>query len=641
LSQTISGPNDSFAIDNESPSLLTRYVDPAIAVLCLVAIVVHLGLRFGGGEAGDNISLYLAMALGGLPVVWKLLRRLIRFEFGSDLIAGVSIVTSVLLEEYLAGTVVVLMVSGGETIEGYAVRSASSVLRALARRMPSNAHRRVDGQVSDVGLDDIVVDDVLVLFPHEICPADGVVLEGHGVMDESFLTGEPYQMSKTPGADVISGALNGESALTFRATRRPVDSRYAQIMRVMEVSQQTRPRMRRLADQLGAWYTPLALAIGVVAWLMTGSWHRFLAVIITATPCPLLIAIPVAIIGAISLSARRGIIIKNPAVLEQAGLCRTIIFDKTGTLTYGQPRLTEELTASGFTATEVLSLAASVERYSKHPLATAIQRRASDAGVPPSEASQISEPPGQGLTGMVNGRAVQITSRNRLAESRSDVVALLPPIASGLECVVLVDDKYAATYRFRDEPRKDGKSFIGHLSPRHQVRRVLIVSGDRESEVRYLAERVGVKEIHSQQSPEDKLNLVRREVALAPTLFVGDGINDAPALATATVGLAFGSASDITSEAAGAVILENSLGKIDEFLHISRRMRTIALQSALGGIAASLLGMILAALGLIPPVGGAVLQEVIDLVAVLNAVRVAWPPNVLTDYVETKTGDRK
>lgn len=636
MTSPTSGPTDSFALDKESHSSLTRYIDPAIAVLCLVAIVVHLGLRFGGGEAWDKFSLYLAMALGGLPVVWKLLHRLIRFEFGSDLIAGVSIVTSVLLEEYLAGTVVVLMVSGGETIEGYAVQSASSVLRALARRMPSIAHRRLDGQVSDVGLDDIVVDDVLVLFPHEICPADGVVLEGHGVMDESFLTGEPYQMSKTPGADVISGALNGESALTFRATRRPVDSRYAQIMRVMEVSQQTRPRMRRLADQLGAWYTPLALAIGFVAWLITGSWHRFLAVIITATPCPLLIAIPVAIIGAISLSARRGIIIKNPAILEQAGLCQTIIFDKTGTLTYGQPRLSEELTAPGFTATEVLSLAASVERYSKHPLAIAIQRRASDAGVPPSEASQISEPPGQGLTGTVNGRTVQVTSRNRLAASRPAVIALLPPVATGLECVVLVDDVYAATYRFRDEPRQDGKSFIGHLSPRHQVRRVLIVSGDRESEVRYLAERVGVKEIHSQQSPEDKLNLVRREVALAPTLFVGDGINDAPALATATVGLAFGSASDITSEAAGAVILENSLGKIDEFLHISRRMRTIALQSALGGIAASLLGMILAALGLIPPVGGAILQEVIDLVAVLNAVRVAWPPKVLTDYAETK-----
>ncbi len=620
---------------------LTRYVDPAIAVLCLAAIVVHLGLRFGGGEKWDNISLYIALGLGGLPVLWKLLQRLIRLEFGSDLIAGVSIVTSVLLEEYLAGTIVVLMVSGGETIESYAVRSASSVLRALARRMPSKAHRRVDGQVSDVGLDDIVIDDVLVLFPHEICPADGVVLEGHGVMDESFLTGEPYQMSKTPGADVISGALNGESAITIRATRRPVDSRYAQIMRVMEVSQQTRPRMRRLADQLGAWYTPLALAIGVMAGLVTGSWHRFLAVIITATPCPLLIAIPVAIIGAISLSARRGIIIKNPAVLEQAELCQTIIFDKTGTLTYGQPRLTEELTATGFTATEVLSLVASVERYSKHPLATAVQRRASDAGVPAFEASQISERPGQGLTGLVNSRAVQITSRNRLAESRPDVVTRLPPIASGLECVILVDDKYAATYRFRDEPRTDGKSFIGHLSPRHQVRRVLIVSGDRESEVRYLAERVGVKEIHAQQSPEDKLNLVRREVALAPTLFVGDGINDAPALATATVGLAFGSASDITSEAAGAVILENSLGKIDEFLHISRRMRTIALQSALGGIAASLLGMLLAAFGYVPPVGGAILQEVIDLVAVLNAVRVAWPPKVLTDYAEIKIADQK
>lgn len=603
-----------------------------IAALCVVAIFLHEALWYGGMATWANWPLYIALTFGGLPVLWELSGRLLRGEFGSDLIAGVSITVSVVLGEYLAGTFVVLMVSGGEAIEAYAVGNASSVLRALARRMPSQAHRRVNGSILDAELNDIVVGDTLVVFPHEICPADGVVLEGHGSMDESYLTGEPYQMSKTPGAEVISGALNGESALTIRATRRPVDSRYAQIMRVMEASQQSRPHLRRMADQLGAWYTPLALVMGLATWLVTGSWNRFLAVIITATPCPLLIAIPVAIIGAISLAARRGIIVKNPAVLEHADRCRTLIFDKTGTLTYGQPHLVEELVTKGGSPTEVLSLAASLERYSKHPLATAITRRAQEAGVLTFDASQISEPPGQGLTGIVNGKTVSLTSRNRLATQRPELVPLLPPLGSGLECVVLVDGDYAATFRFRDEPRADGQSFIGHLSPRHQVRRVMIVSGDRESEVRYLAERVGVHEVHAQQSPEDKLKLVQRETALAPTLFVGDGINDAPALSHATVGLAFGAGSDITSEAAGAVVLDNSLAKVDEFLHISRRMRTIALQSAVGGIAASLLGMLFAAFGYIPPVGGAILQEVIDLVAVLNAVRVALPPKSLSDF---------
>ncbi|MEO8495293.1 MAG: heavy metal translocating P-type ATPase, partial [Planctomycetota bacterium] len=549
-----------------------------------------------------------------------------------DLLAGISIVTAVVLGQYLAGTLVVLMLSGGEALEAYAVRSASSVLEALAKRMPSIAHRKTDSQLEDVQLDRVEVGDIVVVFPHEVCPIDGTVLEGHGVMDESYLTGEPYMMSKTPGSTVLSGAINGESALTIRADKLAVDSRYAQIMKVMHVSQQQRPRIRRLGDQLGAVYTPIAVAVAVAAWLLSGDPVRFLAVMVVATPCPLLIAIPVAIIGSISLAARRAIVIRDPTVLEKIDGCRTVIFDKTGTLTYGEPQLTEQLCADGFESAEVLSLVASVERYSKHPLAEAIMVAGRERGVAVYEASEISERPGQGLRGRVAGKTIRVTSRKVIAAEHPDADALLPPTAGGLECVVLIDDRYAGTFRFRDTPRRDGASFIRHLGPRHHVNRVMLLSGDRESEVRYLAELVGVGEVFAEKSPEEKLAIVRQETAAADTLFVGDGINDAPALMAATVGIAFGQNSDVTTEAAGAVIMDSSLAKVDELMHISRRMRRIALQSAVGGMAASIVAMFVAAAGYLPPVAGAITQEVIDVFAVVNALRVALPPRSLKDY---------
>ncbi len=483
----------------------------------------------------------------------------------------------------------------------------------------------------------MAIGDRLVVFPHEICPVDGTVIYGHGIMDESYLTGEPYRMSKTPGSPVLSGAINGETALTIRADRLAEDSRYAKIMQVMRESEQHRPRLRRLGDQLGAWYTPLAVLIALAAWAgwaqsPSGGAVYFLAVLVVATPCPLLIAIPVAIIGSISLAARRGIIIKDPAVLEKVETCRTAIFDKTGTLTYGQPQLTELLIGPGFTERDVLALVASLERYSKHPLAGAILDAAQVAGLALVDASRVSEPPGGGLRGTVAGRMITVTSRKKLTVHHPNLAGALPPAAGGLECVIAIDDRYAATLRFRDEPRREGASFIGHLRPKHRLARLLLVSGDRESEVRYLADRVGIEEVYWSQSPEQKLALVRAETARANTLFLGDGINDAPALTAATVGIAFGQSSDITAEAAGAVILENSLAKVDEFLHISRRMRRIAVQSAVGGMALSVIGMALAATGHLPPVAGAIAQEVIDVLAVVNALRAAIPPRALSDY---------
>jgi heavy metal translocating P-type ATPase len=605
-----------------------------MAGFALAGILAHLLLRFAfhANQRWQDLPLWAVLLAGGVPLTIELLVKALNRQFGSDLLAGISIVTAVILHEYLAGALVVLMLSGGEALEGYAVRSASRALEVLSKRMPSIAHRRQDGRMVDIPLASVQIGDELVVMPHETCPIDGVVVEGHSAMDESYLTGEPYVLSKTPGSTVLSGAVNGDGALVVRASTVPTDSRYAKIIEVMRMSEQQRPHLRRLGDQLGALYTPCAVAIALLAWIGAGDPVRFLAVLVVATPCPLLIGIPVAIIGAVSLGAKRGIIIKNPAALEQIDLCETAIFDKTGTLTYGEPQLVEIVNQDGFDTATTLGLAASLERYSKHPLSSAILTAARERELLLHEASSISEEPGRGLHGRVLDHDVVITGRKGLAEFNGSIASALPPATGGLECMVLIDGRFAAALRFRDEPRREGPPLIEHLGPKHNVRRLLMVSGDRESEVRHLADRVGIREVFASQTPEQKVEIVRKETARGRTIFLGDGINDAPALTAATVGLAFGQNSDVTAEAADAVIMDNRLEKFDEFLHIGRRMRRIALQSAVGGMALSMGGMVLAAFGYLPPVAGAVLQEVIDVLAILNALRTSLPMKRLTDF---------
>jgi heavy metal translocating P-type ATPase len=590
----------------------------AAAALALAGVAAHLVFRAVSPTLAD-IPLLVVLAVAGAPLVMALVWRALHGEFGSDHLAGVSIVTSILLHQYLAGAIVVLMLAGGNALEQMAVARAASVLRALAKRVPTIAHRRRGSGFEDVPVEDVAVGDELSLLPYEICPVDGDVIQGHGAMDESYLTGEPFTISKGPGSIVLSGAINGDSSLAIRTTRVAADSRFARIMRVMRDAEQRRPALRRVGDQLGAIYTPAALTLAAAAWWWSGQPERFLSVVVVATPCPLIIAIPVAIIGAISTAARRGIVVKDPAALEQAALCKTIVFDKTGTLTYGRPELSAEHYAPSWSRDRVLPLVASLERYSRHPLASAIVRAAQAGRFPLPNVDRLREEPGAGLVGSVGGSEVRITSRARAAQR----FALPPEEPSGLECVVLVDDQYAATFHFHDVPRPDSRGFVRHLGPRHGFTRVLLVSGDREIEVRRLAQSVGISKIHAATSPENKVDIVRRETARAKTLFVGDGINDAPALLTATVGVAFGQQSDVTTEAAGVVIVDTSLSKVDELIHISRRLRKVALQSAVGGMMLSLAGMLFAAAGMLTPVAGAILQEGIDLLAVLNALRTA------------------
>lgn len=619
---------------NKGSHLFSLKVEVYIAFLSIVAIITNLFFHFILSLPNNicNIPLIILLVLGGIPIIVDLGKKLTAGDFGSDLLAGVSILAALFLQEYLVASIIVLMLSGGKALETFAARRASRVLEALAKRLPQIAHRKNQNEIVDIDIDEILVGDSIVIYPHEIVPADGIVIEGFGLMDESFLTGEPYDMSKAPGSDVISGAINQESAITIKVTREAKDSRYAKIMQVMQDSSQRKPQIRRLGDRLGALYTPIALLIAIAAWLITKDPHRFLSIVVVATPCPLLIAIPVAIIGAISVSARRGIIIKNPAILEEISRCSTLIFDKTGTLTYGKPSLTDIVTAPTFNKSLLLALVASLEKYSKHPLSAAIINQAHRLNLPQLNVESLSERPGRGLTGVVQGRKITITGRGSLLKENSPLLSKLPAMTSGLECVAIVDNEFAALLRFHDAPRVESRLFIDHLIPKHNIKKVMLISGDRESEVQYLAKSVGISEIFANQSPENKVAIVKKETQKSTTLFVGDGINDAPAMMAATVGVAFGQSNEITMEAADAVLLEPNLGKVDELIHIGRRMRNIALESAIGGMALSIIGMGLAAFGLLPPIAGAITQEIIDLLAVLNAVRVAIPVRNLTDF---------
>lgn len=602
----------------------------AITYWVLAGLGIYIPLRILN-PAYANILLVLLLIFCGTPLVVQIIFKLFKGNFGADFLAALALITGIVLQEYLASLIIVLMLSSGQSLERYAMRKASAVLLALADRMPSMAHRKINDHIEDISLERIELNDEIAIYPHETCPIDGIVIEGHGSMDESYLTGEPYQISKAPGAFVLSGAINGESLLVVKTTRLAADSRYTSIVKVLEEAEQKRPSIRRLGDQIGMLFGPIALLFSILAWYFTGNATRFLAVLVIATPCPLLIAIPITIISAISKAARKSIIIKDPTVLEQLPVCRTAIFDKTGTLTYGKPVLTEVITPSHYTKKQVLQYAASLERYSKHPLSSAILNAAEKEQLILLDSLNISEIPGQGLVGMIDNHRVYISGRKKLLKSHPEFAPLFPDEKFGLECVVLIDDSIVAILHFYDEARPQSKPFIGHLKPAHQLNKIMIVSGDREREVNYLGQQLNVSEIYASQTPEQKLAIVRKEVELAPTVFMGDGINDAPALTAATVGIAFGEFSNVTAEAAGAVIMENTFNKVDELIHLCLNTRKIVLQSALGGMFLSLVGMTFAAFGYISPVAGAITQEVIDVLAIMNALRLTWETNINTD----------
>jgi heavy metal translocating P-type ATPase len=613
---------------------LTKWLDSPAAHIATAGFIASgmllaLGIKLlSHNRQTASIVLGVAIAGASIPLLISLVQQVIKRNFSVDILALLSIATSIVLGQYWVAAIVVLMLSGGQALEAYATKRASSVLSALAKRMPQTAHRAGERD-SNVPIDEIAINDQLLIYPHEICPVDGLVVAGQGSMDESYLTGEPFLIAKAPGATVLSGSINGNAALTIRATKKASDSRHAKIVEVLHASEENRPRIQRLADRLGSWYTPIAVLIALASWFFSGQSERFLAVLVIATPCPLLISIPVAIIGAISVGARFGIIVKDPSILEKIETCHVLIVDKTGTLTYGEPSLTKVDHFGSISRELALQYVASLERYSKHPLASAVLAAVDAEGLPLLEVEDVSEAPGAGLSGHIQGHLVAVTGRGKLPK---ELVTMMPPVAPGLECVLLVDGVLAGIFHFQDEPRRESKSFLRHLGTKHSIREVIILSGDRPAEVASFAAGMGITEAYGGKSPEEKVTFVREKTLKSRTLYLGDGINDAPAMMAATAGVALGVNSDITSEAAGAVILQSSLKSVDELMHIGRRMRGIALTSAVGGMGLSLIGMAAASLGLISPIQGAIAQEFIDLLSILNSLRMILPTGSLSDF---------
>jgi len=600
-----------------------------LSIVSITSLVIHYFAKFAL-EIDENYSLFFVLIFGGIPLLIQIFLKIIKGNLGADLIAFMALILAIYLHENVAGVLIILMLASSQALEEFASHRASFVLEALAQRMPTIAHLKSENNFFDTEIAKIKINDLIAIFPHEICPIDGEVVEGRGSMDESYLTGEPYRISKTIGSKVLSGAINGESLFVIKTEKLPADSRYGKIMEVMKQAKEQRPEIHKLADKIGAIFAPITIIIASTSYYFTHDLTNFLAVLTIATPCPLLIAVPIAIISAISISARQGIIIKDARILEKLSICTTAIFDKTGTLTFGEPNISEIIALDEFSADEILQKTASLERYSRHPLAGSILKEAQKRNLILLDAQNISEKPGYGMIGNIGEQEIIITSRKKIHEFQPSKIPL-PDLSDGMECVIIINKKVAGILHFRDLERPESKSFISHLAPNHNFKKIILLSGDRASEVNYLAKKLGINNFFSSQSPEQKLEIVKKETQNAPTLFMGDGINDAPALMLASVGIAFGQGNNITSESSGAVILESNLLKVDELIHISIFTRKIILQSAIGGMVFSVVGMILASFGLISPSEGAIAQQIIDVVAIINALRLTLTKNVVSD----------
>jgi heavy metal translocating P-type ATPase len=573
----------------------------------------------------------LGLVTTGLPVAWKTLRGMLRGEFAADVVAMLAIIGALLLQQPLAGLVVVLMQTGGEALDAYAVARASNAVEALEADAPRTAHRVRNSLVADIDATDIVPGDELLVRPGELVPCDGVILSGASHVDTSRLTGEPLPVRVGAGARLLSGAVNQEGAITVRAERTSQDSQYARIVELVRSAQASKSPLQRTADRWAVWFTPLTLAACAMAWFVSHDWSRVLAVLVVATPCPLILAAPVAIIGGINRAAKRAIIVRNGTALEALSRVTVAVFDKTGTLTVGKPRVHEVLTEEATDVTQLLARTAAVEQGSGHLLARVIVAEAESRGVPMAIATDLVEAPGRGVSGRVDGVAVAVGApayvREWSAQQAPGSVARLDSLetgATGLRAYVATSDGQLARIGFADELRPELAAMFRALEGLG-IRESHLFSGDKTANVAEIAAAVGITSFAGDLSAEDKVTRVAAlEASGRRVLMVGDGTNDAPALSTATVGVALaGHGGGVVAEAADVVLLIDDPSRIAEAVEIGRRSLTIARQSIGVGLGLSLVGMGFAAAGMLTPVAGAVTQEVIDVAVILNALRAA------------------
>jgi heavy metal translocating P-type ATPase len=595
----------------------------------LVGIAL-LGLTLGGwfrwrGEAGSS---HLAWTLGTLPVLLALFGQIIaslhRGDVGLDVVAALSMSAALVFGESLAGNVVALMYAGGQLLESFAEGRARREMTALLGRVAFTAMRYRDHTLEEVPIATIRQGDRLLVRQGDVVPVDGHVAGGVAVLDLSALTGESIPKSLSRGGEVMSGSTLVGAAFDLIASRPAAESTYAGIVRLVEAAQASKSPMARLADRYAMWFLALTVSLAAAAWLLSGDPIRALAVLVVATPCPLILAVPVAIISGISRTAKSGALVKDGAALEALAHVRTAILDKTGTVTQGRPTITAIRTGEGFTEHDVLGLAASLDQASAHVMATSLIQAATDAGLTLLPPSNIAELPGKGIEGTVGGRRVAIGGDNYVRNRSTSGHALLQKLDDhdGVQSIaVAVDGAVAGVILLQDQLREDARATLDALRAAG-IERIVLASGDMDHIAQTVGRSLGVDEILGDLTPEGKVIAVRREAATRPVMMVGDGVNDAPALATAEVGVALGARGAAAStEAASVVLLVDELYPLATALNIARRTRTIALQSVFIGLGLSIAGMIVAAFGYLPPVQGALFQEAIDVAVILNALR--------------------
>jgi heavy metal translocating P-type ATPase len=549
-----------------------------------------------------------------------MIRDLLRGHAGIDILAVTAVTAAVVVGEHWAALVVVLMLTGGEALEDYAANRARRDLSALLAKAPASAQVLVDGDLRVVPVDDVHPGDTVVVRPAEVVPVDGTLLSEAAELDESSLTGESLPVERRQGDDVPSGGVNGQQAITIRATRSARDSQYQQIVSLVEQATTSRSRTVRLADRFAVPFTLVALAIAGLAWWVSGDPVRFAEVLVVATPCPLLIAAPVAFMGGMSRAAREGVIVKSSETLEKLDRARTVAFDKTGTLTYGRPTLARVETTGALDADELLALAASAEQYSGHVLAAPVVTGARERGRPLTPGEDVHEVPAHGVRARIEGRDVVVGKRSYIATTtgRDVPAATLQP--GELAVHVAVDGAPAGVLVLRDEVRADAAGTVRALRGLG-VEHVMMLTGDQAATAQHIATRLDIDDVRAECLPLDKVHAVQGATA-RPVVMVGDGVNDAPVLASADVGIAMGArGATAASESADAVILRDDVATVATAVTVSKDTLRVALQSIWVGIGLSLALMLVAALGHLPALAGAWMQELVDLVAILWALR--------------------